>query len=162
MNKRVGFIGVGLMGHGMAKNLVEKGFALTVLGHRNRAPVDSLVSKGAKEAKTPRDLAAASDIIITVVGNSPQLEDIVFRGDGILAGLKPGAVMADCTTAMPESSLKIAAAVNKFLADPGVQSKLRAQFLEPIPGTPAGIQKRGENEAALWGQLIRDLKIQGD
>jgi 3-hydroxyisobutyrate dehydrogenase-like beta-hydroxyacid dehydrogenase len=52
MNKRVGFIGVGLMGHGMAKNLVEKGFALTVLGHRNRAPVEDLVRRGAKEAKT--------------------------------------------------------------------------------------------------------------
>jgi 3-hydroxyisobutyrate dehydrogenase-like beta-hydroxyacid dehydrogenase len=51
MTKRIGFIGVGLMGHGMAKNLVEKGCALTILGHRNRQPVDDLVSRGAKEAK---------------------------------------------------------------------------------------------------------------
>jgi len=50
-NKRIGFIGVGLMGHGMAKNIVEKGFPLTVLGHRNRQPVDDLVKRGAKEAK---------------------------------------------------------------------------------------------------------------
>ena len=62
----------------------------------------------------------------------------------------------------PKVVQKVAAAVNKFLADPAVQTRLRGQFLEPIPGTPAGIQKRGENEAALWGQLIRDLKIQGD
>jgi tripartite-type tricarboxylate transporter receptor subunit TctC len=57
---------------------------------------------------------------------------------------------------------KLAAAVNKFLADPAIQAKLRGQFLEPIPGTPADIQKRGETEAALWGALIRELKIEAD
>ena len=57
---------------------------------------------------------------------------------------------------------KLAASVNRFLADPAVQSKLRSQFLEPIPGTPEGIKKRGETEAALWGALIQELKIQGD
>ena len=49
----IGFIGVGLMGHGMAKNIVEKGFPLTVMGHRNRAPVEDLIKRGAKEAKSP-------------------------------------------------------------------------------------------------------------
>ncbi len=62
----------------------------------------------------------------------------------------------------PKVVEKLAAAVNKFLADPAAQSKLRTLFVEPIPGTPAGIQKRGENEAAVWGGLIRDLKIQAD
>jgi len=57
---------------------------------------------------------------------------------------------------------KLAASVNKFLADPAVKAKLQAQFLEPIPGTPQGIQKRGEQEAALWGGLIQELKIQAD
>jgi 3-hydroxyisobutyrate dehydrogenase-like beta-hydroxyacid dehydrogenase len=109
--ERVGLIGVGLMGHGIGKNILGKGYALSVLAHRNRGPVEDLVAKGAKELKTPRDVAAASDLIITVVGNSTQLEDIVFREDGILAGLQRGAVMADCTTAMPDSTLKIAAAV---------------------------------------------------
>ena len=57
---------------------------------------------------------------------------------------------------------KLATAVNRFLADPAVKAKLQTQFLEPIPGTPASIRKRGEAEAALWGTLIRDLKIQAD
>jgi tripartite-type tricarboxylate transporter receptor subunit TctC len=57
---------------------------------------------------------------------------------------------------------KLAVSVNKFLADPAVKAKLQAQFLEPIPGTPQGIQKRGEQEAALWGALIQELKIQAD
>ncbi|HET6157978.1 MAG TPA: NAD(P)-dependent oxidoreductase [Dongiaceae bacterium] len=109
--QRVGLIGVGLMGHGIGKNILAKGHALNVLAHRNRGPVDDLVSKGGKELKSPRDVAAASDLVITVVGNSTQLEDIVFREDGILAGVHKGTVMADCTTAMPDSTLKIAAAI---------------------------------------------------
>jgi hypothetical protein len=51
---------------------------------------------------------------------------------------------------------------NKFLADPAVRAKLNDQYLAPIPGTPAGIQKRGEAEAGVWGGLIRDSKIQAD
>ena len=109
--ERVGLIGVGLMGHGIGKNILAKGYPLSVLAHRNRGPVDDLVAKGAKELRSPRELAAASDLIITVVGNSVQLEDIVFREDGILAGLRQGAVIADCTTAAPDSTVKIAAAV---------------------------------------------------
>ena len=62
----------------------------------------------------------------------------------------------------PKVVQKLATAVNNFLADTAVQSKLRGLFVEPIPGTPAGIQKRGEQEAALWGALIRELKIQAD
>ena len=109
--KRVGLIGVGLMGHGIGKNILAKGFALNVLAHRNRGPVEDLVAKGAKELKSPQEIAAASDLVITVVANSTQLEDIVFRADGILAGVHKGMIMADCTTAMPDSSLKIAKAI---------------------------------------------------
>ena len=58
---RIGFIGVGFMGHGMAKNLLEKGFPLTLMGNRNRAPVDALVAMGATEVKTPAEVAKASD-----------------------------------------------------------------------------------------------------
>jgi tripartite-type tricarboxylate transporter receptor subunit TctC len=60
----------------------------------------------------------------------------------------------------PRVVQKLAASVNKFLADPGAQAKLRTLFVEPIPGTPSGIQQRGEREAQVWGGLIRELKIQ--
>ncbi|MGH6892185.1 MAG: NAD(P)-dependent oxidoreductase [Dongiaceae bacterium] len=109
--EHIGLIGVGLMGHGIGKNILAKGYALSVLAHRNRAPVEDLVAKGAKELKSPRDVTAASDLVITVVANSTQLENIVFREDGILGGVHKGAIMADCTTAMPDSTLKIAAAI---------------------------------------------------
>jgi tripartite-type tricarboxylate transporter receptor subunit TctC len=62
----------------------------------------------------------------------------------------------------PKIVEKLAASVNKFLADPAIRAKLNDQYLAPIPGTPAGIQQRGEAEAGVWGGLIRDLKIQAD
>lgn len=109
--KKVGLIGAGLMGHGIGKNIVTKGYELAVMGHRNRAPIDDLLSKGAKEGKTPRAIAEASDVVFLCVTGSPQVEDLVFRKDGLLEGMKPGLIIADCSTAEPSSSVKIAEAV---------------------------------------------------
>jgi len=61
----IGFIGVGLMGHGAARNILERGgFPLTILGHRNREPVEDLLKRGAREATTPKEIAAASEVVI--------------------------------------------------------------------------------------------------
>lgn len=109
--KKVGLIGAGLMGHGIGKNIVTKGYELTVMGHRNRAPIDDLVSKGAKEGKSARAIAEASDVVFLCVTGSPQVEDLVFRKDGLLDGMKPGLIIADCSTAEPSSSVKIAEAI---------------------------------------------------
>ena len=81
-NKNIGFIGVGLMGHGMAKNLVEKGFPLRVLGHRNRAPVDDLIERGAQEAKDLNDLVSGADVLILCVTGSPQTGRRCIRATG--------------------------------------------------------------------------------
>src|SRR5262249_31777644 len=62
----------------------------------------------------------------------------------------------------PKVVQKLAHAVNDFLADPAISAKLNEQFLAPIPGTPAGIQQRGEQEARVWGALIKELNIQAD
>jgi len=105
--ERIGFVGVGLMGHGMAKNIVEKGYGLTILGHRNRAPVEDLVKRGAKEARTTRELAEASDIVFICVTGSPEVEAIV-RG-GLKDGLKRGSIVVDCSTADPVSTMALAA-----------------------------------------------------
>ncbi len=124
----IGFIGVGFMGHGMAKNILEKGYALTVLGHRNRAPVDDLVGKGASEAKTAAELAAKCDIIFICVTGSPQIEALVRGQDGLKAGAHKGLIIADCSTAEPTSTLALA----DELAPLGVH------FIDaPLGGTPA-------------------------
>src|SRR5579872_659655 len=107
--EKIGFIGVGFMGHGMAKNIREKGYALTVLGHRNRPPVDDLVARGASEAKTAAELARRCDIIFLCVTGSPQIEALVNGPDGIKQGAHAGLIIVDCSTADPVSTLKLAA-----------------------------------------------------
>ena len=111
--QRVGFIGVGLMGHGMAKNIVEKGYPLTVMGHRNRKPVKDLVKRGAKEAKSPAEMAKSCDVIFLCVTSSVQVEDLIRRKDGIRAGAqarsgKGGLIIVDCSTADPNSTISMA------------------------------------------------------
>ena len=106
---RVGFIGLGLMGHGMAKNLVGKGFPLTIRVHRNRKPAEDILAAGAKEAKTNAELARASDVVILCVTGSPQVEEIVYGENGILSVAREGLVVVDTSTAEPASTAKIRA-----------------------------------------------------
>jgi len=99
--ERVGFIGVGLMGHGMAKNIVEKGFSLTILGHRNRAPVEDLCKRGAHEAGSAKELAEKSDVIFLCVTGAAEVDALIRGKDGIAAGAKKGAVVIDTSTSEP-------------------------------------------------------------
>ena len=94
----VGFIGVGLMGHGMAKNILEKGYPLTIMGHRNRVPIDDLVERGAREARTAREVAQQSSVVVLCVTGSPQVEALVHGPDGLASGLAAGSVVVDCST----------------------------------------------------------------
>lgn len=107
--QKVGFIGVGLMGHGMAKNILEKGYPLWVMGHSNRAPVEDLVKRGAEEAKSPAAMARACDVIFLCVTGSPQVEQLVRGADGIKAGAREGLIVVDSSTADPTSTLALAA-----------------------------------------------------
>ena len=103
----IGFIGVGLMGHGMAKNIVTKGYPLIVLGHRKREPVEHLKSLGATEAKTPRELVASCDIVHLCVTGSPQVEANLRGADGVMASGKKGLIVIDCSTSNPVSTLAL-------------------------------------------------------
>ncbi len=105
----IGFIGVGYMGHGMAANVLKNGYTVHVKGHRNRVPVEDLVSKGATESASPREMAEACDIIHICLSNSPQVEAVIRGEDGILASGAEGLVVIDSTTADPSSTLALAA-----------------------------------------------------
>jgi 3-hydroxyisobutyrate dehydrogenase-like beta-hydroxyacid dehydrogenase len=125
---RIGFIGVGLMGHGMAKNLIEKGFPLTLIGNRNRAPVEALVAMGAIEVKTPAEVAKASDILFLCVTDSSVIEKLIRGPQGIKAGAKPGLIVVDCSTANPVSTQELAEELKP----------LGITFCDaPLNGTPA-------------------------
>jgi 3-hydroxyisobutyrate dehydrogenase-like beta-hydroxyacid dehydrogenase len=102
--EHIGFIGTGLMGHGMANNIVEKGYPLTVTAHRNRAPVDDLLTRGATEA-TMEDLAARSTIIFLTLPGSPQVAETVAR---MTPHLTPGSVIVDCSTSDPTVTERLA------------------------------------------------------
>lgn len=107
MTQKIGFAGVGLMGHGMAKNLLDKGFALTVLGHRKRDAVDDLLARGATEATSARALGEASDIVVLCVTGSPQVRALVQGPDGLEAAGKPLLVI-DCSTSEPAVTTALA------------------------------------------------------
>jgi len=107
--KNVGLIGVGLMGHGIGKNILAKGFALNVMAHKNRAPIESLISLGAKECASPAEIAKASDMVILCVTGTPQVEEAIYGAKGLSTALRDGLIIADCSTAEPASTIKIAA-----------------------------------------------------
>lgn len=100
MTARIGFAGLGLMGHGMASNLLEKGFPLTVLAHRKREAVDDLVGRGAREAGSARALGEASDIVVLCVTGSTQVRALVDGPDG-LGACGHALLVVDCSTSEP-------------------------------------------------------------
>ncbi|HET7728477.1 MAG TPA: NAD(P)-dependent oxidoreductase [Usitatibacter sp.] len=106
-NPRIGFIGIGMMGHGMAKNLLAKGFPLRFLVHRDRSRIADLVALGGREAASPAELAAASDVVILCVSGSPQVEANVLGERGLLAAARPGMLVVDTSTSEPASTAKL-------------------------------------------------------
>lgn len=115
--KHVGYIGVGLMGHGAAKNILAKGHRLTVLGNRNRVPVDDLVSRGAREAKAPAELARDCDVVFMCLPSSVEVERIVYGDGGLLGAVREGLIVVDSTTADPTSTRKVGADLRARGAD---------------------------------------------
>ena len=107
----IGMIGIGMMGHGIASNLVKHGHTLSVLAHAGNQPIDDLLQQGVKTFNTPQDLAAHSDVVILCVTGTPQVEAVLMGEDGVLKGLRPNTIVIDCSTAMPASTEKIAQAV---------------------------------------------------
>ena len=108
MNKIIGFIGLGIMGKPMAKNLLMAGYKLVVYDI-NREPVRELVEAGAAEGLSPKDVAGRSDIIITMLPNSPHVKEVVLGKNGVLEGARPGSVIVDMSSIAPLTSKEIAA-----------------------------------------------------
>ena len=109
--KKIGMIGLGLMGHGIASNLVKHGHPLSVLNHEGNQPIDDLIAQGVTAFATPRELTAQSDIIILCVTGTPQVESVMLGEHGILKQLRPETIIIDCSTAVPTSTEKMAEAV---------------------------------------------------
>ena len=104
---RIGFIGLGLMGHGMAKNLAARGFPLRVKVNRDRSRLADILAAGAREAATNAEIARDSDVVILCVTGSPQVEGIVFEPEGLAAAARPGLIVIDTSTSEPGSTAKV-------------------------------------------------------
>ena len=128
---RIGFIGIGMMGHGMAKNLLAKGYRVHLKVNRDRSRLDDLFAAGASEAKTNADVARGADIVIICVTGSPQVEDIVFGVDGLLSAPRDGLIVIDTSTAEPDSTTRVrealAAKGMKFIDAPLARTPKEAE-----------------------------------
>jgi len=131
MQQRVGYIGLGLMGKSIARNILKAGFSLTV-HNRSREAVNELVGEGAQEAFSPRGVAEVSDVVFTNLPDSPDVEQVVLGEGGLIEGFRSGMVFVDNSTIKPETARSIA----DTLREKGV-SALDA----PVSGGDVGAQE---------------------
>jgi 3-hydroxyisobutyrate dehydrogenase-like beta-hydroxyacid dehydrogenase len=129
---KVGWIGLGLMGLPMARNLQRKGFQVKVLGHMRREPVESLKQEGAEEANSPRDLTRECTVIFSMVSNEEQTEEVVFGKDGLSKGLTKDHTLVICSTLTPHYCLSVAERVKR---ESGAQV-----ISAPVTGAPWGAE----------------------
>ena len=144
MPKRVGFIGLGIMGKPMATNVLSKGFPLAVY-NRSSAAVGELAKLGAHACQSAREVAEHSEVILTCLPDSPDVEQVILGHNGILEGVRPGSIIADMSTIAPQVSIYLA----------GEAAKKGVQMLDaPVSGGDKGaiagtlsIMVGGEKEA---------------
>jgi 3-hydroxyisobutyrate dehydrogenase-like beta-hydroxyacid dehydrogenase len=155
--EKIGFVGVGLMGHGMAKNILVAGYPVTVIAHSNRIPVEDLVAQGATEAASLEELAGNSTIIHICAPGSPQVEAIV---DALLPAMRPGTVIVDCSTSDPNSTAALAAKLEEggfHMADAplgGTPIQAEAGELAAMIGASDAVFERLKPVVATWAGSI--------
>ncbi|RLI05547.1 NAD(P)-dependent oxidoreductase [Candidatus Bathyarchaeota archaeon] len=129
--KRVGFIGLGLMGSRMARNILKAGFPLTVW-NRTREKMKPLLEAGAEGADSPREVAERSDVVIDIVTDSPDVEEVLLGPQGVIHGARPGLIVIDMSTISPIVTRRIA----EKLAEKGVR-----MLDAPVSGGIIGAEK---------------------
>ena len=135
-NLRLGMVGIGVMGHGIASTLVRHGYPMVFLDHPGNQPVDDLVEAGARSVASLSALAAESDVVILCVTGSPEVEAVLLGKGGVVEHMRPGTVVIDHSTAIPSSTVRVA----------GEVSKAGGRFLDaPMTGTPMDAAAGGLN-----------------
>lgn len=124
----IGFIGLGIMGKSMARNLLRAGLPLIVY-NRSKAKVDELAGEGARAGESPADVARNSDIVVLCLPDTPDVEEVLFGSNGVAEGLSKGAIVLDCSTISPSATIEFA----KTLAHQGV-----TLVDSPVSGGPKG------------------------
>ena len=109
MNEKIGFIGLGIMGQGMVRNLLDKGFVVYIW-NRTHGKMDPFIELGAIAASSPADVASHADVIITCVSDTPDVEHVMLQSNGVMFGVKPGNLVIDMSTISPEITRRLAQA----------------------------------------------------
>ena len=148
-DKTIGIIGVGMMGHGIAINIARKGWRLNYLRHEGNQPTADLDALGAAGFDDRQALAAASDVVILCLNGSPQVEAVMLEEGGVLAGLRPGSVVVDCSTAIPSSTEKVAARV----AEAGSRFLDAAMTRTPLEAAEGRLNLLIGADAALYAEM---------
>jgi 3-hydroxyisobutyrate dehydrogenase len=166
MHERIGFIGLGIMGRGMAANILRAGFPLTVW---NRTPgrADELVAAGARLATSPADLAAHSDIVISCVSDTPDVEAVLFGPHGVVEGAQAGTLVIDMSTISPQGAQQFAARLAErgigFLDAPvsGGSEGAAHGTLSIMVGGPADLVERAMPVLQAMGKTITHVGDHG-
>src|SRR5256886_8378770 len=162
--ERIGFIGLGIMGKPMARNLLKAGYPL-VVHSRSRPPVDEMLAAGAADGKSPRGVAQQSDIIITMLPDSPDVQQVVLGRDGVVEGIRAGAVLVDMSTISPletQENAKAVTAKGAHMLDPPVtgvpppatEPRISLTLRRPDPLCPHGqppLETLGKNIVHIGG-----------
>ncbi len=164
MAQTISFIGLGIMGKPMARNLLKGGHALTVY-NRSQPAMEELKREGATLGSSPKDVAARSEVVITMLPNSPDVEAVVLGANGILEGAKAGTILVDMSTISPLVSQQIYGEAKKKgvkALDAPVSGGKREPSRESSPSWPGGIKKslrrsspssgRWERRSPTWDQ----------
>ena len=154
--KKIGFIGLGIMGKPMAKNLLKAGYSLTVYDIRPE-PVKEVVAAGAQEGKSSKDVAEKSEVVITMLPNSPEVKEAALEDEGVLDGAKAGMILIDMSSIAPLVSKEVGAK----LAEKGVEmldAPVSGGEPKAIDGT-ISIMVGGKKE--VFEQVEDILKVMG-
>ena len=166
MNERVGFVGLGIMGQGMTRNLLKAGYSVRVW-NRTASRMDPLVEAGASAAASPADVAANCDITIVCVSDTPDVQEVILGENGIHAGANAGALVIDCSTISPQATIEIAAQLNakdvKMLDAPisgGSEGAANGTLSIMIGGDEDQVE-RAQGVFEAMGQTITHVGSQG-
>jgi 2-hydroxy-3-oxopropionate reductase len=164
MTKRIGFIGLGLMGKPMVRNLIKAGYLL-IVHNRSRAAVNELVSEGADPAASPKEAAVQADVIITMLPEDPHVEEVVTHADGVIESIRQDAVLVDMSTISPKTARKIAdqlATRGAHMLDAPVSGGVEAATAATLTIMVGGKAKIFERVLPVFQKLGKNINHIGD
>lgn len=162
--EKIGFIGLGIMGKPMSQHLLKAGYPLVVLD-RVQEPVNELVAAGAKVGTSPQNVAQQSDVIITMLPDSPDVEEVMFGANGVMTGLRAGALVIDMSTILPSVARRVAAAAREKGADAldapvsgGQVGAVNATLTIMVGGSPAAFDRA----KPIFEKMGKNITLVGD